>query len=273
MLEASHHYVPSAPEDGRPWFDPCYHYAMLRKNARLLGLLGLALAAMGCAAPDASTGGNGGSGGVDDRNELSLFSTRYCEVLLAEVDGDTATISVFNTVGLNECPAELWDALDTEEIAEEQEVFLAVLNGPRFWTIDRAAAGDAVTGEFEEFGGIAMQKVAELQLPLARALELQSSAAPYAEIVVDRDNAWVFGAGREIYELVNPSGEPHVMQSYSHQVDDTLTTSDLPSLGERLQLPTGWTFRARALTSELVVQATGQATVVQDELRNTYQKY
>ena len=125
--------------DGWPRPIPCYHYAMLRKNAWWFGLLSLVLAAMGCAGSDASTGGNGGSGGVDDRNEPSLFSTRYCEVLLPEVAGDTAIISVFNTVGLNECPAELWDALDTEQIAEAQEVFLAVLNGPRFWTIDRAA--------------------------------------------------------------------------------------------------------------------------------------
>ena len=184
-----------------------------------------------------------------------------------------AIVSVFNTVGLNECPSELWEALNTDEIAREQEVFLALLNGPRFWAIDDAAGGDAATGEIEEFGGIAMQKVAEIRLPLDQALELQSRADPYADGVVDRDNAWIFSAGREVYELVNPDGEAYVMQSYSHQVDDALTSADLPSLGSRLQLPAGWTFRARVVPSELVVQATGQAIVTQDELRNSYQKY
>jgi hypothetical protein len=91
--------------------------------------------------------------------------------------------------------------------------------------------------------------------------------------VVDRDNAWIFNAGREVYELINPDGEAYVMQTYSHQVDDTLASADLPSLAERLQLPAGWTFRTRVVSSELVVQATGQAIVTQDELRNSYQKH
>ena len=225
-------------------------------------LLCVALVAIGCSSSD-STGSN----------EASLFDSRYCEVLLADVEGDVAIVSVFNTVGLNECPSELWEALNTDEIAEEQEVFLAVLNGPRFWAIDDAAGGDAVTGEREEFGGIEMQKVAEIRLPLDQALELQSRADPYADSVVDRDNAWIFSPGREIYELVDPDGDAYVMQSYSHQVDDALTSADLPSLGERLQLPAGWTFRARVVPSELVVQATGQAIVTQDELRNSYHKY
>lgn len=231
----------------------------------LTGLLCLTIVAIGCG----SSSNRDGTG----ENEPSLFDTRYCEVLLVEVERDVAIVSVFNTVGFNECPSELWDVLDTDEIADEQGVFLAVLNGPRFWAIDGAAGGDAVTGEVEEFGGIAMQKVAEIQLPLAQALELQSRADPYAEVVVDRDNAWVFNAGREVYELIDPDGKAYVMQSYSHQVDDALMSADLPSLGERLQLPAGWTFRARVVPSELVVQATGQAIVTQDELRNTYQKY
>jgi hypothetical protein len=240
---------------------------MTRKNAPLLVLL----VAVSCSS-NASTNGGGGSGGSGERGVASLFDTRYCEILLADVEGDTATIRVFNTVGLNDCPADRWEALDVEQIAEEQAVFVAFANGPRYWTIDAASGGDAATGEVEELGGIEMQKVAELELPLARALELQSSADPFADVIVDRDNAWTYNTGREVYELVNPEGDVYVMQSYSHQVDDTLTSADLPSLEERLELPAGWTFRARLVTTELVVSATGQATVIQDELRNTYQK-
>jgi hypothetical protein len=238
-----------------------------------MGLLCLTLVSIACGS--SSSGGKAGSGGQGGAagNEPSLFDSRYCEVFLVDVEGDLAIVNVFNTVGLNECPSELWEALDTDEIAEEQEVFMAVLNGPRFWTVDGAAGGDAATGETEELGGIEMQKVAEIRLPLAQALELLDTAEPYAEVVVDRDNAWVFSAGREVYELMDPDGGAYVMQSFSHQVDDALTSADLPSLGELLQLPTGWTFRTRVLPSELVVQATGQAIVTQDELRNTYQKY
>jgi hypothetical protein len=244
---------------------PATDQAMRSRRVSLTGLVCLTLVATGCGS---SSSGDGAAG-----NERSLFDSRYCEVFLVEIEGDVAIVNVFNTVGFSECRSELWDVLDTDEIADEQGVSLAVLNGPRFWVIDGAAAGDAVTAEIENFGGITMQKVAEIQLPLAQALELQSRANPYAEVVVDRDNAWVFSAGREIYELIDPDGGAYVMQSYSHQVDDGLTSAVLPSLGDRLQLPAGWTFRARLVPSELVLQATGQAIVTQDELRNTYQKY
>lgn len=59
------------------------------------------------------------------------------------------------------------------------------------------------------------------------------------------------------------------MQSYRQQVDQALAANDLPGLGARLKLPVGWSFRARKLTAPLEVKATGKATVVQDELKNT----
>lgn len=55
------------------------------------------------------------------------------------------------------------------------------------------------------------------------------------------------------------------MQSYAHIIDDTLNEAALPGLGESLALPEGWVYRTR------VVDQNGVATVVQDELQNTYQ--
>ena len=63
------------------------------------------------------------------------------------------------------------------------------------------------------------------------------------------------------------------MQSYSHIVDDTQTTDSLSGLGSRLALPEGWTFTARVLEDDLFVEdVEGIATIVQDELTNTYQR-
>jgi hypothetical protein len=62
------------------------------------------------------------------------------------------------------------------------------------------------------------------------------------------------------------------MQSVSLIVDPDLTADDLPTLGATLQLPTGWTYQARLLSDELVLIADGEATVVTDDLGNTYQK-
>ena len=63
------------------------------------------------------------------------------------------------------------------------------------------------------------------------------------------------------------------MQSYSLQVDPRQTMESLPTLGQRLRLPRGWSFRVVTLKKDYRLEAVGgQATVVQDELLNTYQK-
>ena len=61
------------------------------------------------------------------------------------------------------------------------------------------------------------------------------------------------------------------MQSFSQIVDSELMYEDLETLGGHLNLPEGWNYRVRMLESSLDVQADGTATVVQDELQNTYQ--
>jgi hypothetical protein len=70
---------------------------------------------------------------------------------------------------------------------------------------------------------------------------------------------------------VNPDGVAYVMQAYCVGVDPTLTEADLASLGDRLALPEGWSYRTRILDEELVVDTTATiATVLQDELENSY---
>ena len=61
------------------------------------------------------------------------------------------------------------------------------------------------------------------------------------------------------------------MQSFSQFVDTNLSYDDLEDLGERLALPAGWRYRTRMLDADLDVTADGTATVIQDELQNTYQ--
>lgn len=62
------------------------------------------------------------------------------------------------------------------------------------------------------------------------------------------------------------------MQSYAHIIDDTLNEAALPGLGESLALPEGWVYRTRVVDQDyVVVDQNGVATVVQDELQNTYQ--
>src|SRR5262249_42146358 len=93
----------------------------------------------------------------------------------------------------------------------------------------------------------------------------------YAEIKVSRSTRFAFEAGLPVYELVSPTGETYVMQSYSEIVDPSQRMADLESLGSRLKLPQGWLFRTRILSAPLIVTAAGEARIVQDDLQNTYQ--
>ena len=62
------------------------------------------------------------------------------------------------------------------------------------------------------------------------------------------------------------------MQAYAEIVDKTLSYDDLPALGARLKLPSGWRYSTMTPDQDLVLGANGKATVIQDELENTYQK-
>ena len=62
------------------------------------------------------------------------------------------------------------------------------------------------------------------------------------------------------------------MQAYSQIVDKTLSYDDLPGLGAKLKLPSGWRYSSEVPGQDVVLGAKGTATVVQDELENTYQK-
>jgi hypothetical protein len=95
---------------------------------------------------------------------------------------------------------------------------------------------------------------------------------PYRERAVDRDTRYVFMAGRPVFLLVRPDGARYAMQSYTEMADKSLTYADLPNLGSRLKLPSGWRYEVLKPDADLLLGAKGKATIVQDDLDNTYQK-
>ena len=174
-------------------------------------------------------------------------------------------MTVWNTIGLNRCPAAKWEAIDAAALAAERGAGLVVLNGPRHFLMDTATAR---IGRTETFGGIEMRKVATI--PIRTAAEL--ARTPYTERTIERDNTWTWNRGRRVYELLAPDGSNYVMQSYAQILDPGQTIGDLRSLGARLELPRGWAFRTRRLKRDLTLRANGEATIVQDDLQNTYQR-
>ena len=193
-----------------------------------------------------------------------MAGKRYGEVLLVTPGEAGPQATVFNSFPLNDCPPELWSALDPQAIAAENGAATALLNGPRYWlmnAIEKEKRGPQIT---KTFGGIEM---------IQQAMVLLSSMnpAPYTVNKVGRNTVFVFNAGQEVYELIDPNGRRWVMQTWSQVVDPNLSRTDLPGLAGRLELPEGWTYQPRVLTSELRVDTrTEAAQVLQDNLTNSY---
>lgn len=200
----------------------------------------------------------------------SIRNLRYCEVLPTYRDGDILRTEVWNTMGLNDCPEDAWAALDADALQAELGAVRVLLNGPRFWLMDRIVplGGTTASGKRATFGGIPMELRATLETPVSAA---QPGSQPYTETTVLRNTRYVFAAGEPVFTLTAPDGRVYVMQTYARIVDPALDVADLPDLGSRLHLPDGWRYQPVLLDADLVLEVDGKATVVQDDLLNTYQ--
>lgn len=197
----------------------------------------------------------------------SMRGKRYCEVLLVRPADGKLSAEVYNSYPLNDCPEAKWAALDAKTIAAAEGVPVAVLNGPRFWLMDRVKkAGGTADLPKKDFGGIEMYRQASVEVA-----SMADAMMPYRPNSVDRKAVFTYDAGQTVYELTSEDGTKYVMQSWSQQKDPSLVESGLAGLGSRLQLPAGWTYTARTLDEPLTVDTTSQtATVVQDDLGNSY---
>ncbi|EPQ80779.1 MULTISPECIES: hypothetical protein [Mycobacterium ulcerans group] len=193
-----------------------------------------------------------------------LSGKRYGEVLLVEIGESGPQATVYNSFPLNDCPAELWSALDAQALAAENGVAAALLNGPRYWLMNSIEKEPQGLPETKTFGGIEMLKQATVQMS-------SMSPAPYTVNRVNRHTVFVFNAGEEIYELIDPGGQRWVMQTWSQVVDPNLARADLPGLATRLDLPEGWSYEPRVLAEIMRVDTTDRpAHVTQDDLSNSY---
>jgi hypothetical protein len=195
-----------------------------------------------------------------------MRGVRYGEVLAMFLRDTGLEAEVYGTQMLNDCPQELWETLNADEIAKDMGAVFAKLNGPRYWLLDGLGSKVAVVDPvFKDFNGIQMRRIATIPIGADFA------AGPYTIRNVNRGAVFFFDAGKTVYELVDPDGRALVMQARCIGIDPNMTEESLANLGERLALPEGWSYRTRVLETELVVDTSATlATVVQDEFENTY---
>lgn len=201
-----------------------------------------------------------------------LQNTRYCEILPVFRNGLSFTVEVYNTIGISDCPPERWQQIDTKSVRKTSGALLVRRNGPRYWVINEAiGSGETASGKIADIDGMEMKLVAKIELKLMD-LFLAIANSSYRETVVARSNSWIYYAGNQVYELISPEGEVYRMQSYSQMVDPTLVIDDLEMLGERLDLPKGWSYHVRVLDNDSELKADGMAYMINDEFFNAYMK-
>ncbi len=195
-----------------------------------------------------------------------MRNVRYGEVLGVFARDGRFEAEVFGTQLINDCPQELWETLDATEIAADMGAIGVKLNGPRYWTLDAFGQKVAVAEPvLRDFNGITMRRIATVDLGEIPKL------GPYNETKVNRGVIFFWDEGQTVHELINPEGHAYVMQALCTGVDPTMSPESLLTLGERLELPDGWSYRTRVLEEELIVDTTATiATVLQDEFENSY---
>jgi hypothetical protein len=193
---------------------------------------------------------------------------RYCELIPVVRGGLHLTATVYNTLGLNDCPPSVWDAITEKAMKQRFDALTVILNGPRHFLMDSITAGGATkAGKTIEAGGLKLTERASIDVGLMDLMH-----RPYRELTIDRDTIYRFKAGNPVFMLEAPDGSRYAMQAYSQIVDKSLDYAGLSALGNRLKLPSGWRYTKLSPETDLVLGAKGTATVVQDELENTYQK-
>lgn len=190
---------------------------------------------------------------------------RYCEIFTIFLS-PSPIAKVNNTLGLNRCRQGWWDSLDTTALAQESDADFVLLNGPRYFLMDKVKVANP--GPISEFAGKQLREVATIDLT-----KTGLSAPPaFTNVEITRDTKFTFLKGKRVFELTDPNGRRYVMQSYAQIVDPDLSYDQLRDLGPRVGLPDGWTYRSYKPKSNIVLRVHEHATIVQDALKNTYQR-
>ena len=200
-----------------------------------------------------------------------MFNKRYCEILLVSgvkppAKGLVAT--VYNSYPMNDCPADAWSKVDVQAEAKARGAIAGLRNGPRYWLIDGVSKQHEGKLPLTHFNGIAM--TADATVPVTPA-DVAAGRSIYTEHLVHRSTVFSFPAGKDRYELVDPRGRVWVMQTYSAQIDPTLSLKSLAGLAGKLSLPPAWKFRVIAHPQALALSTVStDAHVLQDDLMNSY---
>jgi len=189
----------------------------------------------------------------------NIRDSRYGEIFIIKQTG----LDVYNTTGLNDCPAKLWDALDLEKLKKDFGAMQVQKNGPHFWMMDEQTL---MMGETASFGGIEARWAAHA--PLSVVQKGATGGAPYAIYTPSKTQSMVYSKGKPVFELVDPEGHVYVLQAR----EEKFPIPELFKLGDKLQLPQGWKYQSRTLAEDLKLDLSPAQTIyaVGDDFHQYY---
>ena len=234
----------------------------------LLGTGGMAATAV---AGDRAAPPDGSDAAI--RTYEDLRADRYCELFFITGDPETGLSANFvNTSGLNNstdvkdtCPPGIWDKITPDSLKAQYDVVGIFKNGPRNWTVDSVTIPAGHVGTYD---GLQARWLGKVKLPKGFGKE---GATAYKPTTVARKSVIHFEAGQPAFILDSPDGTPWVMQAFTTKVDPGLTYEGLKTLGDKLKLPEGWSYRVKVLDKPLTIKAVdGVAHIVQDDIQGTY---
>jgi hypothetical protein len=185
---------------------------------------------------------------------------RFGEILVVKPGG----ADIYNTTGLNDCPARLWDALDLEKLKKEFGALAIQKNGPHYWMMDSQTVSLGATASFQGLEARWGARVDPAMLSKAA-----KGSEPYKVFNPRKTQKMLYAKGKPVYELVDPDGHSYVLQAR----EEMFPIDSLATLGERMkQLPKGWQYRTRILTEDLVLDLKADQIIcgVGDEFHQYY---
>ena len=200
----------------------------------------------------------------------NMRNKRYCEILVVNGNLRNLTATVYNTIGCNDCPTTLWNAINVEKLKDSLNAKSINMNGPRVFMMDKVGQTNIPPPKVKLSG---LEMIERAKLPVSIATVIAGKSKPYKENIVKRSTEYVFLKGEKVYKLISPE-HTYIMQSYSLIVDKNLNLDALEILNTKLQLPNGWKYQVETLTKDLVLKTVkeGKAYLIQDDLQNSYQR-
>lgn len=208
---------------------------------------------------------------------LTLHITNARDYAFCEIIPVGTTAEFYQTTGTTGprggCPAAPYAAINPSDLATALGVSYVQMNpspqtARRHWVMDESWVYEL--GETVDFMGVDATWMATMTLQQFQ----DGITGPYQTSEIQRATKWLYKKGSDVHKLLSPDGKFYVMQSYTTQVDNSLTFAQLSQLGGKLNLPSGWGFETTVLTQDLAVdptKANGTAHIVRDDLANVYQ--